>query len=346
MKTSAICLTCFACYLITTSLFAQGQINWANTKSTLSSVNGFPMPVRVSPETTYYFGLFVAPFGTPAPAQGIDGINDPNWQFVAAYAMNSTAAAGAGRMLNPGVAIVNGYYPGTNVSFIVRSWQSTSGGADWSAAKPGLTAIGQSALGSAVLGSYTIPVPAAFGTNSGQVGGFDFRTCLSCCIPWFEVNPSSQSIAAGRDVTLYALPRCYYDSDCCRFSLGYAWRKNGLIINGANSTNLTLTNVQTSDAGTYDMVAHNYYGVVHSLGATLTVLMPAIPATLSAPTYTTNQFQFTVTGTAGSNYVVQVATNLASPTTWLSLFTNASPFTGVDSNAHSHSQRFYRAIAR
>ena len=78
MKLSATCLTCIACSLITTSLFAQGQINWANTSSTLISVNGLPMPVRVSPETTYYFGLFVAPPGTPAPLGGIEGINDPN----------------------------------------------------------------------------------------------------------------------------------------------------------------------------------------------------------------------------------------------------------------------------
>lgn len=59
-----------------------------------------------------------------------------------------------------------------------------------------------------------------------------------------------------------------------------------------------------------------------------------------------NQFQFTVTGIAGSNYVVQVATNLSPPTTWISLFTNASPFTFVDSNANSFPQRFYRAQAR
>lgn len=79
MKPSAACLTCLACYSITTSLFAQGQINWANTSGTLISVNGVSMPVNnpPSPSTTYYFGLFIAPFGTPAPLDGIAGIGDP-----------------------------------------------------------------------------------------------------------------------------------------------------------------------------------------------------------------------------------------------------------------------------
>lgn len=94
------------------------------------------------------------------------------------------------------------------------------------------------------------------------------------------------------------------------------------------------------------MVAYNSYGVAYSMGATLTVIVPAVAATLGSPTYTTNnQFQFTVTGTAGTNYVVQVATNLSPPTTWISLFTNASPFTFVDSNAQNFPQRFYRAYA-
>ena len=79
------------------------------------------MPVRYSEATTYHFGLFIAPVGTPAPATnwawGV-GIDDPNWQFVAAYTMNSTAAAGAGRLQNPGIATVLGYAAGTNVNFI------------------------------------------------------------------------------------------------------------------------------------------------------------------------------------------------------------------------------------
>jgi hypothetical protein len=307
-------LAIVACSIAPTSVVAQGLINWANTSSTLISVNGASMPVRVSPETTYYFGLFVAPLGTPAPGFGLAGLNDPNWQFVAAYAMNSTAAAGAGRMQNPGTATVAGFAVGTTVNFIVRVWQSTSGGADWEAAKSGLTINGQSALGTAVLGGGAFPSPFAFGTGAGQIGGFSTDVCLSCGYkPWFEVNPSSKSVAVGSDVTLVALARSY--ADCC-YPVGYTWRKNSVTVDWANTSSLTIHDVQFSDAGNYDVVAYNIYGVTYSSVATLTVFAPAIAATLGLPTYTTNnQFQFTVTGTAGSNYVVQVATSHAAPTT-------------------------------
>jgi hypothetical protein len=94
-------------------------------------------------------------------------------------------------------------------------------------------------------------------------------------------------------------------------------------------------------------VASNSFGSTPSSVVTLTVFIPAIAATLGSPSYTmNNQFQFTVSGTAGSNYVVQVATNLSAPTAWVSLLTNASPFTFVDCNAQNFPQRFYRAQAR
>lgn len=351
MRTLTVCLTCLACSVVTTSLFAQGLINWNNTSSTLISVNGSPMPVRIDAATTYYFGLFVAPVGTPAPAYGWAGIDDPNWQYVAAYATNNTAAAGAGRLQNPGTAIVVGYESGTTVNFLVRGWQSYTGGADWPAAKLGLQAYGQSALGTIVLGGLPLPTFQAFGTGSGQISGFDFvPLCPECIPPYFgEDSPKNLVVGVGSNVSLREGVYSWYPAY-------FQWRKQGFPVTGAGVTNwggfpagsfpqtmLTLTNVTFSDAGSYDVVASNLYGSATSSVTTLTVLLPA---TISSPAYTANtQFQFTVTGAPGSNYVVQVATNLSPPTTWVSLFTNTAPFTFVDSDAHSHPQRFYRALA-
>lgn len=59
--------------------------------------------------------------------------------------------------------------------------------------------------------------------------------------------------------------------------------------------------------------------------------------------FTNNQFQLTVNGTAGTNYIVQATTNLAA-SDWVSLSTNAAPFVFVETNANSFSQRFYRAL--
>ena len=68
---------------------------------------------------------------------------------------------------------------------------------------------------------------------------------------------------------------------------------------------------------------------------------PASAPSFSALSFAGNQFQFMLDGTAGSNYVVQTATNLIAPV-WFSLETNAAPFTFTDTNGCP--QRFYRAI--
>jgi DNA/RNA endonuclease G (NUC1) len=70
---------------------------------------------------------------------------------------------------------------------------------------------------------------------------------------------------------------------------------------------------------------------------------PAVAPTFSLPTFANNQFQFTVNGTTGSNYVVQASTNLAAAN-WISLQTNAAPFLFIESNANLFGQRFYRGV--
>jgi endonuclease/exonuclease/phosphatase family metal-dependent hydrolase len=71
---------------------------------------------------------------------------------------------------------------------------------------------------------------------------------------------------------------------------------------------------------------------------------PAAPALLSVPAYTNDQFQFLLTGTAGSNYVVEGSDDPGA-VNWISLLTNSSPFTFKDTNASPFTQRFYRALS-
>ena len=61
----------------------------------------------------------------------------------------------------------------------------------------------------------------------------------------------------------------------------------------------------------------------------------------SAVLCTNKQFEFTVNGWTGTNYVVQATTNLVTPN-WILLKTNAAPFVFVETNANVFSQRFYR----
>lgn len=66
----------------------------------------------------------------------------------------------------------------------------------------------------------------------------------------------------------------------------YQWRKGTTNITGANATTYTITNVQTSHAGQYNVVVSNSAGTVTSSNATLTVTQPnTLPvATVNSPT--------------------------------------------------------------
>jgi hypothetical protein len=68
---------------------------------------------------------------------------------------------------------------------------------------------------------------------------------------------------------------------------------------------------------------------------------PAVAPVLTLPSRVAGQFTFRLTGTPGSNYVVQVSTNL-SGTNWISVRTNAAPFSYTQS-VTVFPRQFYRA---
>jgi hypothetical protein len=63
---------------------------------------------------------------------------------------------------------------------------------------------------------------------------------------------------------------------------------------------------------------------------------------LSGAAWANHELTFTLSGTAGSKYVVQASTN-PSASAWVSLATNPAPFVFVDTNASKFAQRFYRS---
>jgi len=98
-------------------------------------------------------------------------------------------------------------------------------------------------------------------------------------------------------------------------------------------------------AGAYGTSGTVRFDMVTMIGTTIpSSNAPPAAATLSGLALKGGQFQFMVAGSAGSNYVVQVSTNL-SESNWLSLQTNLSPFNFVETNSGSYPQRFYRAVA-
>jgi C1A family cysteine protease len=83
--------------------------------------------------------------------------------------------------------------------------------------------------------------------------------------PSISTQPQSRSVLAGGNASFSV-------AASGTPPLRYQWRKNGSSIAGATNSSLALTNVQSSDAGTFSVVVSNGSGSATSSNATLTVL--------------------------------------------------------------------------
>ena len=84
-----------------------------------------------------------------------------------------------------------------------------------------------------------------------------------------------------------------------------------------------------------------------AIDGSITPLVSAMPATnavLGNVSISSTQIQFNISGTTGSNYIVQGTTNL-SPANWIPLRTNPAPFTFSETNPAAP-LKFYRAVAQ
>ncbi|HXB60817.1 MAG TPA: fibronectin type III domain-containing protein [Candidatus Acidoferrales bacterium] len=107
-----------------------------------------------------------------------------------------------------------------------------------------------------------------------------------------------------------------------------------------NVTNLTIPGLIGGDTYYFVVTAVNNVGLQSGYSSQLPYTLSTAPV-LGAPVFSSNGFSFAVSGTSGSNCVIQVSTNLIN---WVPLVTNAVPFQFTDSNANHFSKRFYRAV--
>jgi endonuclease/exonuclease/phosphatase family metal-dependent hydrolase len=116
------------------------------------------------------------------------------------------------------------------------------------------------------------------------------------------------------------------------------------LVSEFESTAANTANANYVAAGTsYGTAGTMRYDMVTVSGAA--IITNSTPAALNSAAFNGNQqFQLTVTGQAGANYIVQFSTNLATGV-WLPLLTNASPFTFTDTNPTASAQQFYRAVS-
>ncbi len=95
-------------------------------------------------------------------------------------------------------------------------------------------------------------------------------------------------------------------------------------------------------AKTYGSGGTMRYDLVTISGTAIVTNGTASAPVFSAPTMTSGQLQFTVSGTPGASYIIQAATNLAAPD-WQPVWTNVAPFSFGETNPGAP-QKFYRAL--
>ncbi|HEX5181718.1 MAG TPA: immunoglobulin domain-containing protein [Allosphingosinicella sp.] len=105
---------------------------------------------------------------------------------------------------------------------------------------------------------------ASCGGGGGGGGTSNPTVVATSAAPKVTVAPTSLSAAVGQAATFTVTAT----GDA---PLSYQWRKNGTAISGATLSSFSISGVQTSDQGSYDVVISNSVGSVTSAAATLTV---------------------------------------------------------------------------
>lgn len=131
---------------------------------------------------------------------------------------------------------------------------------------------------------------------------FTLTPLLPDVAPTITTQPQSQTVTVGASVVFSV-------TASGRPTPTYQWSRNGAAIAGATSPTLTLSNVQSGDAGNYTVTVSNSVGSVTSSTATLTVnptaVAPAITAQPQSQTVTAGgsaTFSVTATGTPAPTY--------------------------------------------
>jgi hypothetical protein len=314
-----------ALYLIAVAnVLAQGTVNFRNSV--------LPTP----PDRRFYHGDGMTPLaGTNYVAQLYYGSNV--WTLQSHTTSPAPFSSSMPGTWLGGNRTLNGFPPGSLVTMAVKVWDSRYGSTPEEAARNGALCMGTHPF------TYTVPPQGADPTNYymyGFVPCYGFACCSCDRPPRLDRQPENQTVASGADVTLSvnALGACFGE-----------WRFNGTNSLGPGrwvfgySNFLTLTNVQSSHSGAYQLLLGSYAGFVTSEVALLTVV---VPPRLTSVARAGSQFRFYVPGESGRYFAIETTTNLSSLPTWEPVHTNVAPFWFTNSTPDADRQRFYRAILR
>lgn len=127
----------------------------------------------------------------------------------------------------------------------------------------------------AMAGSYTVKISNAQGSATSESAILVVNPAPTP--PTIVHEPDNQTVGVGGTVVFAVQAKG-------TAPLTFIWRRNGLILPGANGPLLVLTNVQKFQAGTYSVFVTNSRGYANSRSVTLTVTdTPTPPAIVSAP---------------------------------------------------------------
>jgi Immunoglobulin domain/Immunoglobulin I-set domain len=185
-------------------------------------------------------------------------------------------------------------------------------------------------------GNYTFVITNFWGSITSSPAALTVITPLSVSSPAGQTNYAGKNVSLN--VTANGTP-----------PLTYQWQKSGLNLSnggnlsGATTNTLSINPAATSNSGNYQVIVNNTSGSVTSSVASVSILpVPAFALSLG----TSSVALSAAGGVIGSNYIVQISTNIANSNGWLSLYTNTVPGNGVinytDTNAPTNAQRYYR----
>ena len=116
---------------------------------------------------------------------------------------------------------------------------------------------------------------AAAGTLTLYNIRLDYHPSTTGGAPIITEQPADRSVLTGSTVTFAA-------SASSSGTMSYQWRKDGVILPGATQPTLTITNVQSADAGRYAVQISSSGGITLSRAATLAVTVGGYSAFISA----------------------------------------------------------------
>jgi len=215
------------------------------------------------------------------------------------------------------------------ITFSAGNWTSST--------VAGLVGVSGSVDGTGTAAEFYYPAGvAADGAGNVYVADSGNNTIRSQGIaPTIITEPQNQTNLTGTFATFTV-------SASGSMPLTYIWQYN----NSSNYPPSSSSSLITSNAGTYTVTVSNVAGTMVSSAATLILTNPPVgtPGVFQSITLLGNgTVQFSLSGTSGSTYTLQVATNLL--TAWSNLVT--FPMTGgavmyTDTTATNFNTRFYR----